>query len=313
MLATVLFGQLPGDGRWVSDVSNAAHGPAFAVVTLVIFVLLRHWPARRMSLVGEYSAAILVSVLLGALVEVLQHFTGRDASLADLGTDFLGTVAAAGGLLAFDQPARRTPRLIAIFLTLAACALMIAPLAVTATTYLHRDRSFPTLLDLKSPIADTFLRFGESATAERVELPREFQSAARNDIGVRVQLSEKSGWVAVLSEPVPDWRGYTRLNVDVANPTDERLALRLRVFDRRNDRACASFTRCPVICSGYDELGRDRDSDRHVAYSLGRDCQGGLESRARVLPGQDLARLTAPGYAAMDGRTPATLRSIRTA
>jgi hypothetical protein len=236
MLATVLFGQLPGDGRWVSDVSNAAHGPAFAVVTLVIFVLLRHWPARRMSLVGEYSAAILVSVLLGALVEVLQHFTGRDASLADLGTDFLGTVAAAGGLLAFDQPARRTPRLIAIFLTLAACALMIAPLAVTATTYLHRDRSFPTLLDLKSPIADTFLRFGESATAERVELPREFQSAARNDIGVRVQLSEKSGWVAVLSEPVPDWRGYTRLNVDVANPTDERLALRLRVFDRRNDR-----------------------------------------------------------------------------
>jgi hypothetical protein len=236
MLAVVLFGQLPGDGRWVADLSNAAHGPAFAVVTLVVFVLLRHWPAKRMSLVGEYSAAILVSVLLGALVELLQHFTGRDASLADLGTDFLGTVAAAGGLLAFDQRARRRARLIASFLALAACALMIAPLAGTAATYLNRDRSFPTLLDLKSPLADTFLRIGESATAERAELPRELQSAARDDIGMRVQLTEESGWIAVLTEPVPDWREYTNLNIDVANPTDEPLALRLRVFDQRQQR-----------------------------------------------------------------------------
>jgi hypothetical protein len=41
----------------------------------------------------------------------------------------------------------------------------------------------------------------------------------------------------VLTEPLPDWRGYAKLNLDLANPTDEPLVLRLRVFDQPHGRS----------------------------------------------------------------------------
>jgi hypothetical protein len=50
-------------------------------------------------------------------------------------------------------------------------------------------------------------------------------------------MTETTGWVLVLSEPVADWRGYTHLKLDIANPTDEPLALRLRVFDQLRGRS----------------------------------------------------------------------------
>ena len=41
----------------------------------------------------------------------------------------------------------------------------------------------------------------------------------------------------MLSEPVADWSDYTHLNLDLANPTDQPLALRLRVFDQPHGRS----------------------------------------------------------------------------
>jgi hypothetical protein len=237
VLLVVLFGRLPGQGRWVIDLSNAAHGPAFALVTLVVFALLRHSSAPKISIFGEYSAAILISIFLGGLIELLQHFTGRDADLIDLWTDALGTLAVAGGLLAFDRRVQATPRRLGYLVSVVACLLMLAPLAMTATAYLKRHLGFPTLVDFRLPLATSFLHAGVSATMERAQLPRELQSDARASIGVRAHLTEKTGWVLVLSEPVADWRGYTNLNLDVANPTDEPLALRLRVFDQPHGRS----------------------------------------------------------------------------
>ncbi|MBK7904864.1 MAG: VanZ family protein [Proteobacteria bacterium] len=207
VLAVVLFGRLPGQGRWASDLSNAAHGPAFALVTLVVFALLRRPSAQKLSIFGEYSIAILLSILLGALIEVLQHFTGRDAALIDLWTDTIGTMAVAGGLLAFDRRVQATGRRAGFFVSFAACILMLAPLLVTAAAYVKRQRDFPTLVEFRLPLATSFIRAGVSATVERSELPRELRSAERESIGVRAHLTEKTGWALVLSEPVADWRG----------------------------------------------------------------------------------------------------------
>jgi hypothetical protein len=108
---------------------------------------------------------------------------------------------------------------------------------MTATAYLKRHLGFPTLVDSRWPLATSFLHAGVSATMERAQLPRALRSDERASMGVRAHLTEKTGWVLVLSEPVADWRGYTHLNLDLANPTDEPLALRLRVFDQTHGRS----------------------------------------------------------------------------
>ena len=183
---------------------------------------------------------------------------------------------------------------------------MLAPLAVTAAAYVKRHRDFPTLVDFRLPLATSFLRAGVSATVERSELPRELQSDERDSIGVRAHLTEKTGWVLVLSEPVADWRGYTHLKLDIANPTDEPLALRLRVFDQLRGRSRhtgyrgsieigAAFTRNPVRCIDGIDLRHGPGADRHFACPLHRNCTRACESRARVLPDAHLARLRRQG------------------
>ena len=79
VLALVLFGQIPGHGRWVSELGNSAHGPAFAIVTLILLALLRRVPGRNASILHDDSLAIAGALLLGALIELMQLATGRDA------------------------------------------------------------------------------------------------------------------------------------------------------------------------------------------------------------------------------------------
>ena len=102
VLALVLFGQIPGHGRWVSELGNSAHGPAFAIVTLILLALLRRVPGRNASILHDYSLAIAGALLLGALIELMQLATGRDASFSDLGRDTLGALAATGFFTLID-------------------------------------------------------------------------------------------------------------------------------------------------------------------------------------------------------------------
>ena len=119
VLAVVLFGQIPGGGRWASELGNSAHGPAFAIVTLILIALLRQVPSRNASILRDYSLAIAGALLLGALIELMQLATGRDASFSDLGRDTLGTLAATGLFTLVDPrvralPSRRTTRLVGL-------------------------------------------------------------------------------------------------------------------------------------------------------------------------------------------------------
>ena len=106
---------------------------------------------------------------------------------------------------------------------------------------------------------------------ERSELPRELQSHARDSIGVRAHLTEKAGWILVLSEPVSDWRGCTNLNLDVANPTDEPLVLQLRVFDQLHGRSRHTGYR------GAIEIAPHSRAIHHVALTTLVSGTGGAQ------------------------------------
>jgi hypothetical protein len=238
VLLVVLFGRPPGHGRWAFDVGNAAHGPAFLLVTLIVFALLARSSKREISLPGQYSLAIMTAIMLGALVEVLQHFTGRDAELGDVGRDALGALTAAGCLLMFDprvraSPARHALQLTGFLVAVTACVAMLAPVAVTAAAYLQRHRSFPTLVDFSSPLSTYFLGVYSAFTVERETLPMDLPGGAQGAVGLHVRLAGNDGWWGLfLHEPLPDWRGYDRLALDLANPAGVPLVMNVNVRDR---------------------------------------------------------------------------------
>lgn len=243
VLAVVLFGQIPGHGRWAAVLGNSAHGPAFAVVTLILIALLRGVPDRNASILRDYSLAIAVALLLGALIELLQLAIGRDASCSDLGRDMLGALAATGFFALVDPrvralSSRRPALLIGLLVAVASTAAIVAPLVITGAAYLQRHRSFPTLVDFGSPSSTYFLGVYSAVTVERAALPNALQGGRQGRIGLHARLAGNKGWALAFWEPYPDWRGYQRLAVDLANPTDLPLLLQVHVRDRSqsNDR-----------------------------------------------------------------------------
>jgi hypothetical protein len=239
----VLFGQIPGRGRWVSELGNSAHGPAFAIVTLILLALLRRVPGRNASILHDYSLAIAGALLLGALIELMQLATGRDASFSDLGRDTLGALAATGFFTLIDPrvralSSRRPTRLIGLLVGVASTAIIVAPLVITGAAYLQRHRSFPMVVDFSSPLSTYFLGVYSAVTVEREALPNTLNGGRQGSIALHARLAGNKGWGLALWEPYPDWRGYQHLAIDFANPTDLPLLLRLHVRDRSqsNDR-----------------------------------------------------------------------------
>jgi len=236
VLALVLFGQIPGEGRWVAELGNSVHGPAFAVVTLILIVLLRRRQERRATVLGDYSVALAAGVLLGALVEVLQFATGRDASFDDLLRDTLGAVAALGFFSVRDSRVGLLPRCNAIRWTgvlaaVVSAAIIVAPIVVTGAAYLQRNRTFPTLVDFQSPLSTFFLAVSTAVTVERTALPFTASGGESGTNALRVLLAGDKRWALFLQEPRPDWRGYERVGLDVMNPTEVPLRIAVRIWD----------------------------------------------------------------------------------
>jgi hypothetical protein len=92
-----------------------------------------------------------------------------------------------------------------------------------ARAYVHRNGQFPVLADFHSRIE---LYWTVSIGVRR---------AIDGDALLVDLLAEESPGVS-FHEPVPDWRGFKTLAIDVENPDAAPLDLHVRVHDRRHRR-----------------------------------------------------------------------------
>ena len=237
VLGLVLFGEIPSRGRWATDVANFAHGPALAVVTLLVLQLLSVCDGRDAPTFRRYWLAIAIVVPLAAVSELLQLLLGRDASFADLLRDALGIGAAVAFSVAYDRrleaaPRGRTVRAAGVLVGVTCCTVLVAPLLLTAAAYAERERRFPVLVDFSTPGSMYFVAAYGGARIDRARLPVMAHGGAPDTVGLQVQVGSGLPWAVALWEPKPGWRGYHRLCFDIANPTDDRLVLRVRVRDQ---------------------------------------------------------------------------------
>ena len=277
ILALVTVGRIPGHGLWVTEVLNAAHAPAFAMITLLMVKMQRRIANPSTGVLRDYSVALVAAIVLGAVVELIQLATGRDASIGDLARDALGAVAALGVFSLFDphldaRPRRRPIRIAGALLALAATTAIIVPVAWTGFAYLQRQRAFPTLVDFDSPVSEYFVRAYSAVTVERNPLPGSLASEAADVIGLHAVMTGNHGWGIALWEPYPDWRGYEHIALDLANPTDTPLLLQVHIRDQGQSRDRQS---------GY--VGRIEVRPRsRQAHRIALKDLTGADGRARV-------------------------------
>lgn len=209
---------------------DAGHIPLVFVLCLLCLWVLS---ATRLSLTARCLLTLAAGVAFGAGTEILQAFTGRDASWLDFRADSLGA-ASAVALHWLWSTRRRFPRVEAPRRSLGVALLAVAALALTAVMWLvplsstllawhERAVRFPVLYaaDFRhgsfviQPVGTTRRPLQAQSVAGRLVLP------------VRCGTARFSG---VTLDGLPrDWRAWHSLQVLVANPTDAPFDLGIHV------------------------------------------------------------------------------------
>lgn len=211
-----------------------AHAPVFGVVCWLSLAWLRAAVQTKWAVGMQYAVAIGVAIFLGLATEAAQRVAGGDSSWIDLRADALGAVAFAGFFAIFDrrvssQPLKVVLGVIGVF----ALIWHTLPLIRTARAYVARNAEFPVLLDATAEPRDLFL---EPVHIEREQtvLPTEFARYA-GERAMRIGFVRGTWPSLQFIEPVPDWRAFLTLSIDVTNVADEELVLSLRVHDMKHN------------------------------------------------------------------------------
>lgn len=175
------------------DLENLCHPIVFGALTWLVLKVLRS--AQGKVRLGDALWLLVAMTAFGAATEVLQHFTGRDASWSDLVGDFIG---ASFALTWAVWPRRPMRFVLLVALGAAACA----PLCWTLAAYAYRSQQLPLLWRADSELLGEFAIWGEG----------DYPGLA-------------------LKEVPPDWRAYRELLITVENPHSASNTFVVRVDD----------------------------------------------------------------------------------
>jgi hypothetical protein len=201
-----------------ATIENAGHTPLFTVGTLCILVVLRY----DYSVTGWrlYLFAFLLGTGGGLLSEAIQAPLHRDASWEDAIADAVGALLALGMYAFVDEWSRprRWWRAGALAVMAACVFVYLMPIVSVTRAYLYRNGQFPAIAQFTSPLELYWLySYGVN---------REIRDGG---LEVSFEASEFPGFT--FYEPMPDWRGYQVMVIDVENLDDAPLFLGVRVND----------------------------------------------------------------------------------
>jgi len=203
---------------------NAGHTPLFFLVTLGVLFVMRDHP--RFQGASLYALAGMIGAGTGFLSEVIQRPLARDASWEDVFADAVGAVLALAVYALFERrtKVRVWQRVGALAVALSCIAIFLAPIVRMTRAYVHRNGQFPVIADFHSRI-ELYWTLSIGVNREVIDDALEVELVADEFPGVSFH------------EPIPDWRQYRTLVIDVANPDAVPLELVVRVHDRRHKHA----------------------------------------------------------------------------
>jgi hypothetical protein len=102
-----------------------------------------------------------------------------------------------------------------------------------AQAYARRAVTFPVIADFQSARGLVFVET-QGSSAAVVELPAPW-SLRPGERALRIAYDKGGPRAVQVVEPSGDWRGYSRVAVDLTNPGDSELRLTLRIFDATHD------------------------------------------------------------------------------
>ena len=224
LAGVLLFVHLPVAPTYATrTIENAGHTPLFFLVTLGVIFVLRGDP--RVAGWKLYLIAGVAGAFAGFISEVIQRPLARDASWEDVFADVVGVVLALAVYALFDKrtPLARWHRALALGVAIGCVVIYSAPLVVMTRAYLHRNGQFPVLADFHSR-SELYWTMSLGTRREIVDGALDVDFIGDEFPGVSFH------------EPVPDWRAYKVLVLDLENREAQVFHLGVRVHDLAHNR-----------------------------------------------------------------------------
>ena len=248
------------------------------IVYFMLFTgLLTRWRfVARMPLSGQWASMLLITLLSGALIEVLQHGTARTPDSWDVLRDVTGSLVA----LVFGYPGSGLrPAALRHSLRVAVLTLLLIQLWPVTRSLVDEAiarHQFPVLSDFETPFEID--RWTGNAGLSVLGMP----SISRGKL-LKLALTTDRYSGATLNHFDGDWRSFTTLNISLYNPDVKPLGITCRIHDVQhtdgNEEYADRFNRRFLLKQGWNQLEIDlhaveeSPAGRHMDMSRIRGLQ----------------------------------------
>ena len=236
LLAVVLLFPFPQTGRYWSELFNLAHAPSFLLAFLLVAGLFdpscigfpKSW--HRIMPLGAGRLIVLVCVLLvlGIACEALQRFVERSPSVSDVMANGCGVVAGLFWCLSRQSAGRANRTGLSLFAAGLLIAAIWSPIFELHECYLQHQE-FPLLASFERP-RELNTWSAREAIIDQSTIWSTMGSASMCVRGAAG--TEYPG--AKLQRPINTWDASTALEMDVFNPGDKPLTLRISIADKQH-------------------------------------------------------------------------------
>jgi len=202
-------------------------GHAFAFILLSGLLYLAVEPR------GKWKAVMIttiISILLIAVVEWVQPYVGRTASLADMQIGLLGALIAISGMIVWRNLRHWQLRVAHGVLTVMVLSWVVLPVWNEWRALWLREQQFPVLGDFEHPLEQRLWKATGVAHGQRTQglLSDKHVVSGRGSLKVE---TVKGSWSGVrYAAGDQNWQGYQALSISLYNP-GEGFNMNIRIDD----------------------------------------------------------------------------------
>lgn len=227
---------------------NALHAPGFAVLTIILFRLLRSRMEPSIALVG----ATILCIVTAIIGELLQIATAGDASVVDFANDGVGIAGALLLIAFYDKDAlpgsMYKSRLVVFAGGLILMGVTLQPPVSISHTLVARARALPELISFDHGWERVLYKSYGGAAITRIPLGNDKDLVALVSMG-------RAKYSGLVIEPYADWRGYSALRFSISTLDQAPQRVTLRIDDiAHNGQYSDRFNRVFKIDSTMSEF-----------------------------------------------------------
>jgi len=247
VIVCTLFLPFATANLWWREALNSAHVVLFFFISFVLYFLFSTRSFFSNKLV-TYFAVLVAGLVIGVVIEILQGFVQREASVDDLYRNFWGMASGLSFVALTQQKVLRSKILAAIF-SFGFLLFGIAPLFQISWDYLQRDKIFPFITAFEEKEFARFLRFNHAALLTGNVVMRDSKKLHR----IRFDQGKYPGLAII--EPERNWSAYHKLRFQVFSDNTSNTRLVLKIYDEKHNQNYSDrFNQHFIIRPGLNEI-----------------------------------------------------------